>query len=118
MGARGESATKKKGEPDLLALARSLSSLTHTHTHHPHHPTQLAFTGAMAVADLVKTTLGPKGMVRGGETRREKKKNGAPALSLSPPPPRRFLNLPPLPFRPSFFFPRTKSCSPSPGAGA
>ena len=27
-------------------------------------PLQAAFVGAMAIADLVKTTLGPKGMVR------------------------------------------------------
>ena len=30
----------------------------------PGAPAQAAFVGAMAIADLVKTTLGPKGMVR------------------------------------------------------
>lgn len=79
-------------------------------------PSQLAFTGAIAVADLVKTTLGPKGMVRRLRKKRERATHALvspPRTRLSPQPSPHSLSL-----SPPLFLSRTKSCSPSPAAGA
>lgn len=68
----GAGATEEKGETARMVCTASKFAEHYQWTYHYSQirgPTgcacmQAAFVGAMAIADLVKTTLGPKGMVR------------------------------------------------------